>query len=208
MNNRFPHDSHSQTRTPPRTTWETIAKRGNRANSAPVAPVTGAGIHHVNRFEPLAEQGNGTNERDSEQLSFSSLSGASGTHSSAKNNRGKDPIPLTPEILYFLDILEPDKGKQARLLTKHLPCLRTLPSTEAELQAHLERRTTRELKRQQVAAEAAAKAATYQDKADHEAALAAHVGQHAMAITLAVGATNEEAIASRMAAHTAALGAG
>jgi len=37
--------------------------------------------------------------------------------------------------------------------------------------------------------------------------LAAHVGQQAMATTLAVGATNEEAIATRMAAHMAALGA-
>ena len=59
-----------------------------------------------------------------------------------------------------------------------------------------------------MAAEAAAKAASDQDKADHEAALAAHVGQQAMATTLAAGATNEEAIASRMAAHIAAMGAG
>ena len=103
------------------------------ANNAPVAPVTGAGIQHMNRFEPLAEQGSGTNERDSERLSFGSLSEASETHSSARNNRGRDPIPLTPEILHLLDRLEPDKGKQARLLTEHLTGQRNLPSTEAKL---------------------------------------------------------------------------
>jgi hypothetical protein len=107
-----------------------------------------------------------------------------------------DPIPLTPEILHLLDRLEPDKRKQARLLTEHLTWQRTLPSTEAELQTHMERRAAKELKRHQVAAEAVAKAAADQDKADHEAALAAHVGQQAMATTLAAGATNEEAIAS------------
>ncbi len=181
---------------PPRTTWETIAIRGNRANIALVAPVTGVETQHMNRFEPLADQGSGTNDRDSEQLSFGSMSGASGTHSRAKNNRGRDPIPLTPEILHLLDKLEPDKGKQARLLTEHLTGQRTLPSTKAELQTHMERRAARELKRHQVSAKAAAKAAADQDKADHEAALAAHVGQQAMATALTAGATNEEAIAT------------
>jgi hypothetical protein len=162
----------------------------------------------MNRSEPLAEQGSGTNERDSEQLSFGSLSGASRTHSSAKNSRGRDSIPLTPEILHLLDRLEPDKDKQARLLTEHLTGQRTLPSTEAELHTHLERRAARELKRQQVAAEAAAKAAADQDRADHEAALAAHVGQQAMATALAARATDEEAIAARMTTQIVALGAG
>jgi len=60
-----------------------------------------------------------------------------------------------------------------------------------------------------VAAEAVAnKAAPGKDRADHEAAMAAHIGQHAMATTLAAGATNEEAIVARVAAHAAALGAG
>ena len=59
----------------------------------------------------------------------------------------------------------------------------------------MERRAARKLKRQQVSAEAAAKALAEQDKADHETTLAAHVGQQAMAtIALAAGATNEEAI--------------
>jgi hypothetical protein len=37
-----------------------------------------------------------------------------------------DPIPLTPEILLLLDRLEPDKGKQARILTENLTGQRTL----------------------------------------------------------------------------------
>jgi hypothetical protein len=115
---------------------------------------------------------------------------------------------LTPEILHLLDKLEPDKGKQAKLLTEHLTGQRTLPSTEAKLQTHMERRAASELKRQQVSAEAAAKAAADQDKVDHEAALAAHVGQHAMTTALAARATNEEAIATRMAEQMVALGAG
>ena len=90
------------------------------ANSAPVAPATGAGIPLMNRCEPIAKQGSGTNERDSERLIFGSLSRASGTHSSAKNKRGRELIPLTPEILHLLDIPEPDKGKHARLLTEHM----------------------------------------------------------------------------------------
>ena len=144
---RFPQDFHLRTQSPPRTTWETIATRGNMASIAPMAPVTGAGTQHMNRFEPLAEKGSGTNETDSERLSFGSLSRASRTHSSAINSRGRDPIPLTPKILHLLDRLEPDKGKHARLLTEHLTGQRTLPSTEAELQTQLERRAAREFKR-------------------------------------------------------------
>ena len=59
-----------------------------------------------------------------------------------------------------------------------------------------------------MAVEAAAKASAYQDRSDHETAMAVHMGQHAMATALAVGATNEEAIALGMAAHIVALGAG
>ncbi len=72
----------------------------------------------------------------------------------------------------------------------------------------MERRTARELKRQQVLAEATAKAAADQDKADHEAAMAAHIAQPAMAIALAAGATSEKAIAAGVTAQAAALGAG
>jgi hypothetical protein len=99
---------------------ETIGTRGNTANNALVAPVTGAGILLMNQYEPIADHGNGTNERDNERLSFNSLSRASGTHSSAMNNMGRELNLLTPEILHLLDILEPDTGKQTRLLTEHL----------------------------------------------------------------------------------------
>ena len=52
---------------------------------------------------------------------------------------------------------------------------------------------------------AANKAAEDQDKADHEAAMAAHMGQQAMAAVLPAGATNEEAIAAGVEAHATAL---
>jgi len=120
-----------------------------------------------------------------------------------------DPTPLTPDILHLLHRLEPDKGKHARLFTEHLTGQRSLPSTEAELQTHLERRAARDLKRQQTAAEAASnKAAADQDRSDHEAAMDAHMAQQAMAIALAAGATHEEALAPRVAAQAPALGAG
>jgi len=86
---------------------------------------------------------------------------------------------------------------------------RSLPSTESELQTHLERRATGELTRQHVAAEAATNTtAKDQDKADHEAAMATHMRQQAMTTALADGATNEEAIAAGVAAQSRALGAG
>jgi hypothetical protein len=115
------------------TTWDTIGTRGNRANNAPVATVTGAGIQLMNINDPIAEHGIGTSERDNERISFGSLSGASGTHSSARNGKVREPIPLTPKILHLLEILKPNKGKYARLLTEHLTRQRTLPSIESEL---------------------------------------------------------------------------
>ena len=51
-------------------------------------------------------------------------------------------------------------------------------------------------------------AAKDQDRADHEAAIAAHMGQQATVTTLAAGATNEEAIAAGVAAQAIALGVG
>ena len=57
----------------------------------------------------------------------------------------RDPVILTPEILSMLDKHEPDKTKQAKLLTEHLAGQRILPSTEEELQQHLERKAKREL---------------------------------------------------------------
>jgi hypothetical protein len=39
----------------------------------------------------------------------------------------RDPVTITLEILSMLDKHEPDKSKQAKLLTKHLRGKRTLP---------------------------------------------------------------------------------
>ncbi len=95
--------------------------------------------------------------------------------SSLRGSRGRDPIPLTPEILLLLDRLEPDKGKQARLLTEHLTEQRTLPCTEQELQKLLERKAEKEIKRQHVTTKAAANRAANEQMAAHEAAMAAHL---------------------------------
>ncbi len=73
----------------------------------------------------------------------------------------------------------------------------------------MERRAAREHTRQHVAAEAAAnKVAADQDRAAHEAAMAAHIAQQTMTTTLAARATNEEALGARVAAQAVALGAG
>ncbi len=59
-----------------------------------------------------------------------------GSVSDANNSRGarvRDPISLTPAILAMMDMLEPDKSKQAKLLTEHFSGQRVLPSTEEEL---------------------------------------------------------------------------
>ena len=104
-----------------------------------------------------------------------------------------DPIPLTPEILLLLDRLEPDKGKQAWLLTEHFTGQRTLPCTEQELQKMLERKAEKEIKRQHAASEAAANRAPGEHMEAHETAMAAHLAQHAMAAALPARATQEEA---------------
>ena len=54
----------------------------------------------------------------------------------------------------MMDRHEPDKTKQAKLLTEHLLGQRVLPSTEEELQQHLERKAKREADRLLAAAEA------------------------------------------------------
>jgi hypothetical protein len=76
------------------------------------------------------------------------MEGTTSASSSARGSRGRDPIPLTPDILHLLDRLELDKGKQAMLLIGHLAGQRNLPSIEAELQTHIERRVAKELTRQ------------------------------------------------------------
>ena len=127
--------------------------------------------------------------------------------SSSRGSRGRDPIPLTSEIVQLLDRLELDKGKQARLLTEHLTRQRTLPSTEQELQKLLERKAKKEIKRQQAAVEAATNTAAEEQMEAHEAATTAHLAQHAMQAALAAGATHDEAIAAGQAVMAAATGA-
>jgi len=118
--------------------------------------------------------------------------------SSSKGSKGRNPIPLTPQILHLLDRLEHDKGKQARLLTEHLIGQRTLPTTEDKFQQHLKRKTTRLIKRQHAVAKAATNMATEEqieaDRTTHEAEMAAHLTQQAMAAALASRATTTEAI--------------
>jgi hypothetical protein len=163
-----------------------------------------------NKFTPRGDQVSISSVRHNEPLSSGILrEGSASASSTARGNMGRDPIPLTPEILHLLDIPEPDKGKQAMIFTEHLKGQRSITSTKSELQTHLEKRAARELIRQQVAAEAVVNKATDdQDRADHEATMAAHMGQQAMAAALAARATNEEAIAARVATQAAALGAG
>jgi hypothetical protein len=97
-------------------------------------------VEHQNRFAPLRQQGATSGEQGSLNISSGILRGGSSTASSSNGSRGRDPIPLTPEILQLLDRLEPDKGKHARLLTEHLTGQRTLPSTEQDLQKLLDRK--------------------------------------------------------------------
>jgi len=101
------------------------------------------------RFAPLRQQGANSGEQGILNLSSGILrGGSSSTASSSRGSRGRNPIPLTPEIFLLPDRLEPDKGKQARLLTEHLTGQRTLPCTEHELQKLLERKAEKEIKRQ------------------------------------------------------------
>jgi len=100
-------------------------------------------IELSNPYDILAQQGSGAADRDSDRLSFGSVSGANTTTSGSRGSRGRDPIPLTPKILHLSDRLELDKGKQARLITEHLTGQRQPPSTEQELQQHLEERLGR-----------------------------------------------------------------
>jgi len=150
-----------------------------------------------NRFAPLRQQGSGSGDRGSLDLSSGILrGGTSSASSSSKGSRGREPIPLTPEILLQLDRLEPDKGKKARILTEHLTRQRTLPCTEQELQKPMERKAEREIKRQQTASEAAANRAANEQMEARETAMAAHLAQQAMAAALAKEATHDEAIAA------------
>ncbi len=84
-------------------------------------------------------------------------------------------MPLTPGILLALDRLDPNKGKQARLLTEHLTGQRTLQGTEQELQKLLERKVEKKIMRQQAATEAVANKTVDEQMEAHEVARAAHL---------------------------------
>ncbi len=74
----------------------------------------------------------------------------------------------------------------------------------------MERKVVKAIKRQHAVTEAAAnQTATKQSKADtraHEAVLAAHLAQHAMAVTLAAGTATKGAIAAGQTASVATMG--
>ncbi len=83
-----------------------------------------------------------------------------------------------------------------------------LPNTEHELHKLLERKARKEIKRQQVATEAAANMIVDEQMKAHEAAMAAHLAQQAIAAALAARATQDEAIAAGHTTMEAATGAG
>jgi hypothetical protein len=94
-----------------------------------------------------------------------------GSISDATSSMGirlRDTISLTPEILAMMDMHEPDKDKQAQLLTEHLAGQRAPSSTEEELHQHMERKAKREAKRQIEVEEAAS---IRQDQFRHAEAL-------------------------------------
>jgi len=166
-------------------------------------------VEHQNMFAPLMhQQGANSGDEGNEALSSGIFRGGSASAaSSSRGSRGRDPTPLTPEILLLLDRLEPDKGKQARLLTERLTGQRTLPSKEHELHKLLERKAEKEIKRQHATSEAAASRATKGQMEAHEAAMAVHLAQQAMEAALVAGATQDEAIAAGHVVMEAARGA-
>jgi hypothetical protein len=95
-------------------------------------------VEQQKKFTQLKERGSAFGGRDNEGLSYGILRERStSAASSSRGSRGRYPIPLDPEIQFLLNRLEPDKGKQARLLMEHLSCQRTLPCTAQELKMQL-----------------------------------------------------------------------
>jgi hypothetical protein len=88
---------------------------------------------HGGRYIPPTSARNIDRDRE-ESVSYANIS---------RGARIRDLISLTPEILAILDRHEPDLTKQAKLLTEPLAGQRGLPSTEEELQQHLERTANR-----------------------------------------------------------------
>ena len=143
-------------------------------------------FEHQNMYATLMQHGSESGDQGSEALNSGIIRGGSASvASSSRGSRGRELSPLTPEILLLLDRLEPDKGKQARLLTEHHTGQRTVPCTEEELLILLERKAEREIKRQHAATETATNIAATKQTDAHEAAMAAHLAKHAMAVALA-----------------------
>ena len=87
-----------------------------RAQSVPIDPRRIRLRHNHTMFHPLAEHNIADSDRDRDKIREESVSDAS----SSKGSRKSDSIPLTPKIMLLLDRLEPDKGRQAKLLTDHV----------------------------------------------------------------------------------------
>jgi len=99
--------------------------------------------HDPNRFQPLAKLISEDSDAERDRVREGSVLHSSSSRGSTR----RDPIPLTPHILILLERLEPDKGRQAKLLTEHLIGHRVLPSTEEELARILEQRVKKEAER-------------------------------------------------------------
>jgi len=102
---------------------------GRRAKSVPIDPHRIRLRQNHNMFQPLAEHNNANSDKGRVLVREGSVSDAS----SSKESMKRKLIPLTPEILLLLDRLDPDKGRQAKLLTEHLTRQRVVSSTEEEL---------------------------------------------------------------------------
>ena len=105
----------------------------------------------------------------------------------------------------MLDRHEPDKGKQAQLLTEHLAGQRVLPFTEEELQQHLEWKAKRESDRLLAAKEASAHMQEHARQAEahrqaQNAGVVATFAKRAREAAIAAGATQEVAEAAATAA--------
>jgi len=148
---------------------------------------------YTNIFQPLEKENNEVG-RGNDRVREGSVSDAS----SSRGSRMRDPVTLTPEILAMLERHEPDKVKQAKMLIKHLSGQMTRPSTEEDLEQHLERKAKRETDRLMAAAEAEA---TTQDKIKQaEAAKQAH---NAIVIATFAKRAKDAAIAARASTKNA-----
>jgi len=166
-----------------------------RAQSVPIDPNRIKLRQNQNKFQPLAEHNSADSDKDRDRVREGSISNAS----SSKGSRKREPISLTLEILLLLDILEPDKGRHAKLLTEHLIGQGVLPSIEEELLQHLEHKAKREVERHQAAEEKA----KYRASAHQHASFAQEVihtdivatfGRRVREAALAAGAMVEQAM--------------